>query len=70
MSPKDLIAWHLPCCPFALAPITEIFINDVSGFREELNQTVPDIGQTPTVRNCCFCCVSYLFPSVTSGFSG
>ena len=46
--------------------------NDVSDLREELNQTVPETGRTPTVRtlDALPCCVPYLFPSVTSGFSG
>lgn len=38
-----------------LAPIIEINNNNnVSGFREELKLIVPEIGQTRTVRNCCF----------------
>lgn len=56
----------LPCVH--LAPITEIFLSDVSGFKEEQNHTVPEIGQTPSVRT--LTAVPYLFPSITSGFSG
>ena len=48
--------WHLSCRPhLRLAPITKI--KNVSSFREELNQTVMEIGQVSTVRSLGYSCL-------------
>ena len=43
---KNSGEWHLPCCP-CLHLVLINKIKNVSSFREELNQTVPEIGQKP-----------------------